>query len=464
VGDFVANGSGAISSGAFDLVSPDPAVGIFANQAIGSGSGYTISQDGRGQASLVTANGTVLLDFALQSASHGLVTEYDTLGSGSGTIDLAPGTVAQTALTNLTFGLSGTGSTTSFSTAGSLSLDPTGLVTSGVQDFNQGGTGTPNQAITPTSSFITLGSGTSPGTAQLVSSLGIFTYDVYVVDSTHLKLIEVDGSVFTSGDAYAPATALPSGTLAFTLAGFDQAGFPVAAGGLLPTSTSGAVTGGVEDFNDSGAVAQVTGVTGSFSALTAGRSVLTLSGLVNGAANAVAGTYTFAAYPITSNGVTGVQLMEIDTGIINAVTAGNAYPQSSTALATSQGYVLNLSGINLTGSSFIEEDDIAEFTTTSSAYTGIVDLNDEGGQTFNNTLRGTYTIDGTGRGVASDNFFNFNFYAVNSSTFLVLETDAGQVGTGIFELQGNGASPGKVQGVGSMLRPPVSPHLSLKRK
>jgi hypothetical protein len=459
VGDFVANGSGTISSGALDLVSADTSVGVFPNQTITS-STYSITPDGRGQAILNTANGPVTLDFALQSGTHGLVTEFDTLGTGSGTIDAMPATVAQTALSNLTFGLSGTGagpSYISFATIGSLTVDPNGLVTAGAEDFNNGGTPTTNTAITPTTSFVTVGTGTAPGTAKLITSVGTFTYDVYAVDSTHLKFVETDGSFFTSGDAYVPATAIPTQTLAYTMAGFDTSGFPIAMGGFLPVSSSATIVAGVEDFNDGGTLGTGTSVGGSFSALAGGRSVLQVTGFVNGA-NGATGTYNFAAYPFVSNGITGIQLLDIDTGL---VTSGVAYAQSATSVVASQGYALNLSALNFGGTSIFEEDDTAEFTTTSSGFTGVVDLNDESSLAFKQALSGTYSVDGTGRGTAAaPNFFNFNFYVVNSSTALLLETDQTQVGTGVFELQGNGASPGAIKAPGSLLRAPVSPHLA----
>src|SRR6202521_4692084 len=97
VGDFVANGNGGITTGALDVVSPDSTVGVSSNVAI-TASTYSITPDGRGQAILNTASGSITLDFALQSAAHGVVTEFDTFGTGSGTIDAMPNIVAQTAL------------------------------------------------------------------------------------------------------------------------------------------------------------------------------------------------------------------------------------------------------------------------------------------------------------------------------------------------------------------------------
>jgi hypothetical protein len=46
---------------------------------------------------------------------------------------------------------------------------------------------------------------------------------------------------------------------------------------------------------------------------------------------------------------------------------GSALPQTSSTLAASQGYGMNLTGVNT-----VEEDDIAEFTTTSSGFSGLI--------------------------------------------------------------------------------------------
>jgi hypothetical protein len=449
VGSFTAQG-GTISGGTLDFISPDPAILVNTNVPITS-STYRITSDGRGAATLNTPAGAFGLDFVLTSSTHGLITEYDSSGTGSGTIDLQPASVAQTALTALTFSVAGTGPGPSYSassTVGSVTLDSSGGVTAGIQDSQA----TINQSIS-TQSFITVGNGTSPGTAQLITT-GTYKFDVYAVDSTHLKLIETDGLLFTAGDAYTPGTSIPSGKLVFTMSGFDTTNISLALGGILPTDSTGTISAGLEDYNDGGNVNQTTAVGGNFSAVAGGRSVLTLTSFVNGAASDLPQTYTFAAYPITSNGVTGIQLLEID-GL--GVTTGAAFLQSATTLAASQGFGLNLSAINAgNGSGAFEEDDIAEFTTTGSGFSGIVDINDQGtagSSNFDQVLTGSYAApDSNGRGTAttalhSSAFFSYTFYAVNSSTFLILETDSNQIGTGIFEQQNASGSPGAQPGI-----------------
>src|ERR1035438_4128502 len=118
-------GTGGITGGTMDIV--DPNVGAFPNQAITAGT-YNVGSDGRGTAQLNTAAGNFVLDFVLTSTVHGLVTEFDGNGTGSGTLDL------QTAVPTLgqlagpyAFGLGGIDSGSNpFASAGSFTLDSNG--------------------------------------------------------------------------------------------------------------------------------------------------------------------------------------------------------------------------------------------------------------------------------------------------------------------------------------------------
>ena len=469
-GSFAAS-NGSISAGTVDIVTADPNFGVFPNVSMSRPS-LTIGPDGRGQ---INFNATVALgvtpftfDFVLTSSSHGLITEFDGNGTGSGTIDLQPSPVSQSALNGLSyaFGISGAGSSAPFATVGSVTLGATGGVTAGTEDFNNGGA--PTTSAISTSSFVTVGTGTAPGTAQLISTFGTgtYSYDVYAIDSTHMKFIETDGQFIASGDAYTQGTSIPSGTLVFAMSGVDSVDNPLSVAGFMPVS-GGTIAGGAEDFNDNGFIDSTPVIfSGGFSALTGGRSQLGLNAFVNGATNDVAGSYTFAAYPFSSNGVTGVQLLEIDGGL----TAGAAYLQTGTTLAASQGYGLNLSAVNTTSGpgAFFEEDDIAEFQATNNSFTpGIVDINDEfSGTSYRQPFTGTYSSITTGEYTATtteagNGFVSFALYAVNGSTFILLETDTNQIGTGIVELQNASGSPGAEPGI-SMARSAAQAHIAAR--
>jgi hypothetical protein len=192
------------------------------------------------------------------------------------------------------------------------------------------------------------------------------------------------------------------------------------------------VSGGSEDSNDNGIVPSAPqSFTGSYTASgsVGGRALFTLSGFT--------GATQFVAYPTAS---AGLQVLELDNG---GLLAGAALAQTAGAtLASSQGYGLGLAAINIGGvGGAFEEDDIAEFSTTSSGFTGLIDINDQGTLTFDHAFTGNLTLDSpaTGRGVLTSNIFNGVFYAVDSSNVLLLETDTNQVGTGTLQLQTPGS-------------------------
>jgi hypothetical protein len=463
VGAFTANGSGGngqggITGGTIDL--NDPAVSSpVANAAINSSS-YSIGVDGRGKATLSTALpapfNTIVLDFVLQDSSHGAVTEFDTVGSGSGSLDVQ--TAGVSAAGSYAFLLGGAdvhaGSIAPFATVGEFTLASGGAISAGMEDFDDNGFATTGQTL---SGQVVVGPASSPATTlttTLGAQIGEQTFDVYAIDATHLKFIEMDGAATLSGDAYSQSsTAVPTGTLAFTLAGeYPLAAGSSAAGGFLVTDGSGNITiSSTVDANNGGTVsATPLSFSGTYSG-TAGRYTLGLTGFS-------AGTL-YAAYP----SIAGLLLLEIDDG---GIMSGVAYPpQSSTTFNGSAGYGLNFSGVNLVDS--VEVDDIAEFAsnTSGATVTGVVDENfaPSGGPDYGLALSGAYTTpDTTGRGTivadagTSSNStlnggFGITFYAVDGTTFPFIETDAnGQVATGVFFVQ---------SGTGSASAAAARPHM-----
>ena len=422
-GTLTADGNGNITGGAFDVNNPN-GLGV-ENLTVGSGSTFVVTADGRGTATVNTGSGAFGFAFVLTSSEHGLITEFDTGGTGSGALDLQTA-VSQTQLAQ-SYALSLSGSDFNLNPMGSLAgftLDGAGTVSNGVQDINDFTTILPQLTLSGT---VLVGAAGGPGTAQLVTqtSLGTLTFDIYSIDPNHLKFIETDGVAFMVGDAFPQQPTIPAATNVFTVAGMDLvAGFPFVAGGFIVTDGNGSVSStSNEDINDGGTVATGVGFAGLYTAVVNGRSTMTLTGFNNAS---LSSTTTFAAYP-TAN---GVQLLEIDT---NGVTSGVATAQSSTALASGQTYGLNLTGANTNG----QEDDIAQFTNTNGSFSGLVDFNDQGNLTAAQAFTGTYTADSTnsGRGLISSNAFNLISYVVDSSTTMFIQQDANQVGVGVFQLQ-----------------------------
>lgn len=460
-GSLLADGNGRITGGTLDL--NDASVSTTLPEVVITGGNYSVTPDGRGQITLNTAQFSIGLDFVLLSNSHAMVTRYDNSGTGGGSMDLQSNVTQAQLAGSYAFNLGGIDSNSNpFATVGSFTLDSSGNITAGVEDFNDGGFAYPGLTLTGT---VTLGSGSTPGTATLTATdssnstpFGTLTFNVYVVDATHLKFIETDASPILGGDAFTQHGAgLPSTptALAFIMAGGVST--PLSVGGLMTIDGVSAVSSGLEDVNDNGAVPSAPmSFSGSYAASgsVGGRTLFTLAGFT--------GATELVAYPTES---AGVQFLEIDdSGLLGGVALAQ---RAGAALASSQGYGLGLTGINIGGlNGSFEEDDIAEFTTTTTAFSGLIDINDEGTLSFDQRFTGNYAADSpaTGRGVLTSNLVNGVYYAVDSSTALFLETDTNQVGSGSLLLQTPGARSSAA--AAHMIVSPVTPvaHRNFKRK
>src|SRR5215472_17185701 len=232
-GTLAANGSGGITAGTIDVNGADITNSSgtptpVADSPITGNSSYKVNVDGRGQIALATSPlGTITLDFVLQDSSHGLLTEFDTNATGSGTLDLQS---TATPSGPYAFNLSGSDfsngtAANPFATIGNFTVGSGGAIT-GLEDFNDNGIAYPNDSLTGT---VVAGPSATPATV-LATSTFTLTFDVFVIDSTHLKFIEMDAGSNLVGDAYAATSAtMPTGTLAFTLAGSYPAANTVSA-------------------------------------------------------------------------------------------------------------------------------------------------------------------------------------------------------------------------------------------
>jgi hypothetical protein len=449
-GTITADGNGNISGGTVDINDANlGGAGVFTAQAL-TASTYTINSDGRGTGSLVTPQGTFGIDFVLTSDSHGLIMRFDNGGSGSGTLDLQ-GTALQGQLSSLAFTMLGTefNSDLAFNpvgTVGAVSLNPgSGAINSGIEDFNDTGSSAGITDLTLTGNLV-IASGGNFGTATFNTSFAAMTFDVWVIDSTHLKLIETDttSGLALAGDAFPQQSSFSAGQLVFAVAGADTGiQYPFAAGGYVTTDANGNLTNGIEDFNDGGnpnTVSPFTGTCNATAPFVGDRCQLTLTAFTNGLST----TLTFAAYPSAA----GVLLLENDSS--GSFLQGAAYTQLATAFGTPEAYGFNLTGFNddpAVGADG-KVDQIGEFNATTSNLNGVVDENDVGALQTSSSLSGTYAPDSpaTGRGsitVTTPRTYlgslGLEYYVIDSSSTIFIEGDLDQVSTGVFELQ---SSPG----------------------
>jgi hypothetical protein len=478
LGTFTANGSGGngvggITGGTVDINDAGfplstPVIAAVANAPISSSSSYSVGVDGRGKATLSTSTpfGTIVLSFVLTSNSHGLITEFDGNASGSGTLDLQASGLTQSALAG-SYALSFSGvdpnGTAPFATAGAFTINASGGITSGIEDFNDGNLAYAGQSLGGT---VTLGPSSTPSTVLSTTSFSL-TYDVYAIDATHLKFIEMDVLPIVSGDAFSQTSAtIPSGAMAFVLVG-SFGSTPAAAGGYMVADAQGNITSAsTEDVNNGGNVsAAPVPFSATYSAAGTGRFTLNnFSGFFGGT--------EYAAYP--SSG--GLFLLEIDDA---GILSGAAYPQSPTvpAFASAEGYGLNLTGLNVGDD--VEVDDIAEFTAASGGtLSGLIGENYAPGGvlTSNLALTGTYgSVDSNGRygisataGNSSTSTLNGGFgltlYAVDGTTFPFIESDSGQVAAGLVVEQTPSSSSADVRSHVFIPRPFVQPKAAHKQQ
>ena len=490
VGTFAANGSGGISSGAYDMNDaefPSLSVSPVAAQSITGGS-YSVQVDGRTRITLNTTTpfsgssggaSNITVDLVLQNSSHGLVTQFDTNATGSGTVDLQ--TSGATPTGTYAFSLSGvTVSGAPLATVGNFTVG-TGIT--GLIDTNEGGI--LFYANEPLTGSLALGPSATPATTFSSAALN-GTFDVVAIDATHLKFIEMDATNILAGDAFSQtSTAMPVGTQAFALAGCapcSSSSFnPEAMGGFMVTDASGNITNSsTEDYNVGGTsnISSTTSTSGPFTGAYAPTSSSTGRYQLSSFTSFVGGT-TYAAYP--SSG--GLLLLEMDSA---GLSIGAAYPQTSGAsFAASQGYGLNLTGTaavsSSTGSTTVEVDDIAEFTsaTGGTLSSGVIDENYAGGSpNYGLALTsGSYSgPDSSGRYFLSasagnnnnstlNGGFNLVFYSADGVTFPFIDVDSTQVASGVFVEQSPTAASSSAAIKSTMyMAPPVFRSHVLKKK
>ncbi|MGC1370625.1 MAG: hypothetical protein WA824_00680, partial [Candidatus Sulfotelmatobacter sp.] len=327
------------------------------------------------------------------------------------------------------------------------------------------------------SGTVVLGPSSSPA-SHFTSAFGTQTFDVFAIDSTHLKFIEMDPAGTLIGDAFSqPSTTMPTGNLAFTLAGsFPGPTTVSAAGGIIVTDGNGNITdaSSVDSNNGGQPSPSPVAFTGTYTAAGTGRYNLTL-------ATPFSDGSLYVAYP-SSN---GVFLLEVDpsSSVTGGIMSGAAYTQSSTAtLGVPDGYAFNLSGVNASseseGGSSSEVDEIAEFATASGGtLTGIIDENSLEQTVVGIPLDGNFSAPSGGRGLisatASNNSegtleggFNLTYYTVDGTTFPFIEMDDTQVGTGVFVLQSSTGSSSAVSKPHALFvpHPLIRPHVAKQKK
>jgi hypothetical protein len=411
---------------------------------------------------LSTAGNNVAASFTLQATlatnQHALLIDFDTSLTGSGTLDAQNPTAFATPLNGRFaysyFGIDEFGNpvTVAGTFLASNNSIPVNNPNSPVNAQDLTYVPLNSNVFTVVTNDITVsGLYTAPdsfgrGTITMNSTpLTTLNFAYYMIDQTHLKLIEIDPAqtYVLYGEAFSsPLNTTPlNGGIALTFGGAAN-NAPYAGGAVFAISGATISSGGTLDINNSGgagAQSNATITTGNYANITTSGNVparFTLSLTTS------KGTVLFAAYTFATAANTGAELVEIDTNNNVDGASGTAYQRGG--VSTVQGsFALNLSGVGSSKSQAAFEQDIAGqlgLVNNSTTLTGTLDINNGGpfpGLPVNSTSilnavaangRGTAQVNASSGGVTAN--FNLVYYQVDSNTELLLDIDNSRVANG----------------------------------
>ena len=278
------------------------------------------------------------------------------------------------------------GSGNYYALAGSVTIDASGNVVAGEQDYNDAFGCTSPEPNGDTISGGTLAVDASgQGTLTLTTSntnLGVSgteTLGVQFVNTNHALIIQFDGAATSSGSI--DLQTLPStlnGGYAFTLSGVDPSYNPVARGGVFSISGT-SLSNGVVDVNDVGAVTTGTAFTGTVSTPNSfGRGTITGTGLAD----------TIVYYMV---GPEVIRIIDVDS---TDSALGSAFGQGTTTFTdASLGNSVFTVDANIEGVEYA----VAGMLTvpTVGTFQGVAD-NDEQGMVYSGSpIAGSYSISDT---------------------------------------------------------------------
>jgi hypothetical protein len=415
-GSFIANGSGGITGGVYDVVN---AGGTSSGPiTIMSGSSYTVNADGRGTLTFninsAGAPATVSFGIVLTSTKDGLMMDETASGNqastGSGNFVLQTTSTFATGVSgSYVFDFSGVDASVSpESFVGQFSASG-GVITSGIEDANDNFTLT-NGSISGSFAPDPANSATSGrGTATIAGQ----TYAFYIVDSTRIRFVSTNaGGVgpMLTGDAIAQATvpAAPSGSFVFLVAGASANGgltrvarFDTCAPCAGPGPT---VTKLLMDVNNAGketefSPSQLSNTNINYDSTT-GRGLVSFQ-------SSTTNVYSFVFYLSTPSSGVIQEVSPNDTSPAFAVADGSILAQSGSPFTSTNitgPYAMNWSGLVTSGGTFAnqdEEDLLAQETIKSLNLSGTYDLFQFTGLTLDTDRGSTGSInfnggDGTG--------------------------------------------------------------------
>jgi hypothetical protein len=271
-GVFTSDATGTLTSGLDDsndngiVVTNDPMTGLI-----------PITSTGRGTATLNTTRGALTFAYYVVDANHLKIVGTNTIPALGGEAFRQTGPFTNASVSGpFAFTVAGADllSLNPFVAGGVLTSDGAGNITSGIEDFNDGGSIATNVTLTGTYAMATNGR----GTLTLNTTAGTFSFVIYP-SSGGVLVLEIDNRFLTSG------TALQQQATPFIAGSFQGTygmNFDGASGGSELDSISEFTADGVSklsgiiDINNSGGITFGQSMIGTFTANSNGRFALSL--------------------------------------------------------------------------------------------------------------------------------------------------------------------------------------------
>ncbi|HUB01277.1 MAG TPA: hypothetical protein VL983_01280 [Terriglobales bacterium] len=405
----------------------------------------------------VGVNGVETINASVVSSSSALISEFDSFGSSTGTLDRQAGSPATPSL-GYAFFVSGLDQAAiPLGLGGVINVDGSGTISGNgsVLDINDGGVITQNQTFEPSTVTVPDAFGRVQFNLVPSANAGIpsLTLTGYVVDGTTIQVVEgmddfmgdIGGTLLgqSSNTGNFGNGSVAGATYVVSAEGVDTNG-PLQLAGALTFNASGGSMAGNITFNDLAGQVVTTNVTsGTYSVDATGR--VTITGLTAGAL----GPASLRLY-LDGNG--NALTVSMDS---SEVTAGSSFQQTVGASLTASSYSISADGTSPPTESTQPWAPLSDSNVPWSAVgiisadgsgnlTGFTDIGTLGGpQTTDVTLSGTASgsnqvLSGTitGLDAASEtNQDGFAYYVVDGTRCVAIETDTAQLGLGFLELQ-----------------------------
>jgi len=463
---------GAITDATFDLADASGNTGTTIHlQSAGT---YSIDQNGRGRIQLmiqtgalphgfgVNGTGAITLSVVFVTPQHAFLTESDSFGTASGTLDLQD-LQGLSGIGPGVYSLSLSGSevarpSAGYSVASAVTISSAASY-SYTTDQSDGGVITSVPFTTSSKGFAN--GGFSGGNLRLnFVNLGLptqFNLSLWAIDATHFVVTDVLDSllgtpnVVVSGHfTLQPSAPAISGTYPFTDTGATAAGQPQAAGGILTCGS----TGTLDVVPLSGTVLANQAITATCGTVTNGRSLITIAGAGSSGINQL------AAYPTADQGLYLIELDGGASGTSGSSGAGVALKQTLSPPIASGAlngkYASNFSASTALGSQAFDAQigadgmsaltgtgDVNSFNATAATPVGTPSQGAGFGGTYSSASDGRFPIMFTitpASGQPSPQVTNPNLacYVVDANTCMLLGLDATAPGTGMLLLQNTG--------------------------